>query len=101
MTIEHIALATAGVVIFLILALMSRMSRKQCRFDKQLSRMQSDVSDLRVTESRRFLTALNAGKPPLAQPGVDTAPSPVAEVPAVDAVEGPEVIPLMPVAARR
>jgi hypothetical protein len=94
MTIEHAALATVGFVIFLILILMSNKQRR-------LRQMQSKVNDLRIIESRRFLMALNAGKAHLAQPGNDTAVSPGAEVesPALAAVVGAEVIPL--VASRR
>jgi hypothetical protein len=100
MTIEHLALATAGFVIFLILILMSSQQRL---FDKRLRQMQREVNDLRGTESRRLLMALNAGKVHLAPSGNDTAVSPVAEVvsPALNAVEGPEVILLIPAAARR
>jgi hypothetical protein len=100
MTIEQLALSTAGFVIFLILIL---ISSKQRLFDKRLRQMQGEINDLHGTESRRFLRALNAGKVPLAPPGNDTAVSPVAEVvrPALNAVEGPEVIPLVPAAARR
>jgi hypothetical protein len=88
MTIELAALATGGFVIFLILML---MSNKQRLFDKRLMRMQSEINDLRATESRRFLMDLNADKAHLVQPG--------AEVVSPATVEGPEVIPL--VASRR
>jgi hypothetical protein len=99
-TIEHLALATAGCVIFLILIL---LSRKQRFFDKRLRRMQSEVNDLRIAESRRFSLSLNAGKSLLAPPGNEPATSLVAGVasPAIDEIEGPEVIPLVPGAARR
>jgi hypothetical protein len=99
-TIEHLALATAGFVIFLILIL---LSRKQRFFDKRLRRMQSEVNDLRITESRRLSMALNAGKSRLTPPGNETVTLPVDGVvsPAIDAIEGPEVIPLVPAAARR
>jgi hypothetical protein len=77
------------IVIFLILIL---MSNKQRFFDKRLVRMQSEVNDLRATESRRFLMDLNVGKAHLVQPG--------AEVVSPATVEGPEVIPLIPASRR-
>ena len=89
MTIELAALATGGFVIFLILIL---MSNKQRFFDKRLMRMQSEVNDLRATESRRFLMDLNVGKAHLVQPG--------AEVVSPATIEGPEVIPLIPASRR-
>jgi hypothetical protein len=91
MTIEQAALATGGFVIFLILIM---MSNKQRFFDKRLMRMQSEVNDLRATESRRFLMDLNVAKAHLAQPGAEVAS------PALDAGEGPEVIPLIPASRR-
>ena len=95
MTIELAALATGGFVMFLILILiliLIRMSNKQRFFDKRLMRMQSEVNDLRATESRRFLMDLNVGKAHLVQPG--------AEVVSPATVEGPEVIPLIPASRR-
>jgi hypothetical protein len=86
MTIELAALATGGFVIFLILIL---MSNRQRFFDKRLMRMQSEVNDLRATESRRFLTDLNVGKAHLVQ-----------QVVSPPTVEGPEVIPLIPALRR-
>jgi hypothetical protein len=86
MTIELAALATGGFVIFLILIL---MSNRQRFLDKRLMRMQSEVNDLRATESRRFLTDLNVGKAHLVQ-----------QVVSPPTVEGPEVIPLIPALRR-
>jgi hypothetical protein len=93
MTIDQLALATAGFVIFLILIL---LSSKQ-RFDKQLRRMQSElnelrgiVNELRGIEARRFAMTLNPGKSVLVPPGNDTA-----------TVGGRDVIPLVPAAAQR
>jgi hypothetical protein len=91
MTIEHVALATGGFVIFLILIL---MSNKQRFFDKRLMRIQSEVDNLRATESRRFLLDQKVGNAHLAQPRAEVVS------PALDAVEGSEVIPLIPTSRR-
>jgi hypothetical protein len=87
MTIELAALATGGFAIFLILILKS--NRQRFFFDKRLMRVQSEVNDLRATESRRFLTDLNVGKAHLVQ-----------QVVSPPTVEGPEVIPLIPALRR-